>query len=300
MLESDWRFQVLARSATWRGKHLPPQRWSQLCARERWMRLLCGTMPPPSTAAHGAASWIASLAEHPARTSLSPGSAQDSEGAEAGSSGNSAASCAPSVPVSSSGRTSVEPRQRSHQSAALSLAPVIRAHGFDFPRVTWAPPTGGPGSSPSSSTWPTLRASMSENRTTTNAPSHGNGHGKTLAGESCDMMRGLWATPTVCGNYNRKGLSATSGDGLATQALTLGPLAPLTSKAGDGLLTAAQNSPRLSLNPAFVAWLMGWRWLLAGWGKSTSSACSETESFPSRRPRPSGHFGPISTDNEAA
>ena len=28
----------------------------------------------------------------------------------------------------------------------------------------------------------------------------------------------MWATPNVCGNYNRKGASATSGDGLATQA----------------------------------------------------------------------------------
>ena len=27
----------------------------------------------------------------------------------------------------------------------------------------------------------------------------------------------MWATPSVCGNYNRKGASATSGDGLATQ-----------------------------------------------------------------------------------
>jgi hypothetical protein len=27
---------------------------------------------------------------------------------------------------------------------------------------------------------------------------------------------GLWPTPTVCGNYNRKGASKTSGDGLAT------------------------------------------------------------------------------------
>jgi hypothetical protein len=27
----------------------------------------------------------------------------------------------------------------------------------------------------------------------------------------------LWATLTVCGNYNRKGASKTSGDGLATQ-----------------------------------------------------------------------------------
>jgi hypothetical protein len=42
-----------------------------------------------------------------------------------------------------------------------------------------------------------------------------------------------WATPTVNGNYNRKGVSPNSGDGPATQA--------------GG-----------SLNPQFVEWLMGW------------------------------------------
>lgn len=45
--------------------------------------------------------------------------------------------------------------------------------------------------------------------------------------------RTQWATPTVCGNYNRAGASAKSGDGLATQA--------------GG-----------SLNPTWVEWLMGW------------------------------------------
>ncbi len=30
------------------------------------------------------------------------------------------------------------------------------------------------------------------------------------------MAAMMWPTPTVCGNYNRKGMSATSGDGLAT------------------------------------------------------------------------------------
>jgi hypothetical protein len=44
---------------------------------------------------------------------------------------------------------------------------------------------------------------------------------------------GLWPTPTVCGNYNRKGASATSGDGLAT---VVGG----------------------KLNPTWVEWLMGW------------------------------------------
>lgn len=42
-----------------------------------------------------------------------------------------------------------------------------------------------------------------------------------------------YATPTVCGNYNKKGASAKSGDGLATQV--------------GG-----------ALNPDWVEWLMGW------------------------------------------
>jgi hypothetical protein len=43
----------------------------------------------------------------------------------------------------------------------------------------------------------------------------------------------MWATPTVKGNYNRKGLSKKSGDGLQTQV-------------------GGQ------LNPRWVEWLMGW------------------------------------------
>jgi hypothetical protein len=57
--------------------------------------------------------------------------------------------------------------------------------------------------------------------------------GHTL--DLCEQVRWphLWPTPTVCGNYNRKGASKTSGDGLAT--------------AVGG-----------TLNPAWVEWLMGW------------------------------------------
>ena len=38
----------------------------------------------------------------------------------------------------------------------------------------------------------------------------------TLAPPTSATGSGLWPTPTVCGNYNRKGASPTSGDGLAT------------------------------------------------------------------------------------
>jgi hypothetical protein len=34
------------------------------------------------------------------------------------------------------------------------------------------------------------------------------------------VNQSLWPTPTVCGNYNRKGASKNSGDGLATAVTT--------------------------------------------------------------------------------
>jgi len=49
---------------------------------------------------------------------------------------------------------------------------------------------------------------------------------------TAEANRRTWATPTLCGNYNRKGVSKKSGDGLATQVG--GPL-----------------------NPTWVEWLMG-------------------------------------------
>lgn len=51
----------------------------------------------------------------------------------------------------------------------------------------------------------------------------------------------LLATPTRCGNYNRRGASAASGDGLATQAGAM-----------DG------ERARTLLLPGWVAWLQGW------------------------------------------
>ena len=100
---------------------------------------------------------------------------------------------------------------------------------------------------------------------------------------------GLWPTPTVRGNYNRKGLSSRSGDGLAT-AVKMWPT-PLTTGLDGGSnsrkaakargmwptptardwksgkasqKTMERNSRPLieqvggSLNPNWVEWLMGW------------------------------------------
>lgn len=93
---------------------------------------------------------------------------------------------------------------------------------------------------------------------------------------------GFWPTPTVCGNYNRKGASKTSGDGLATavaMSLTKSGLAYSAARIAKGKWSTPttrqrtspsqikRNSPGLALeagaangtlNPTWVEWLMGW------------------------------------------
>jgi hypothetical protein len=95
-----------------------------------------------------------------------------------------------------------------------------------------------------------------------------------------------WPTPNVCGNYNRKGASKTSGDGLATKVKNW-PTPQNRDWKGksqrNGLPNAVQNkkwaTPRKSmhkdmttdrgkcnlgeqvqgqLNPDWAEWLMGW------------------------------------------
>ncbi len=84
---------------------------------------------------------------------------------------------------------------------------------------------------------------------------------------------GLWLTPTVCGNYNRKGASATSGDGLATAIMKWPTPNCQDHKAGMSNSPGRQqiSLPRSvaislgvtqkecgGLNPTWVEWLMGW------------------------------------------
>lgn len=60
----------------------------------------------------------------------------------------------------------------------------------------------------------------------------------------------MWPTPSVCGNYNRKGSSKTSGDGLATKV-------------------GKDSQENGSLNPNWVEWLMGYP---VGWTDLGDSA----------------------------
>jgi len=88
---------------------------------------------------------------------------------------------------------------------------------------------------------------------------------------------GLWPTPTVNGNYNRKGLSLTSGDGLATAVIKRMWPTPVcqdsrhaktrhlnpkckrwTTNLGEVVMSLECPPVSGSLNPMWVEWLMGW------------------------------------------
>lgn len=95
-----------------------------------------------------------------------------------------------------------------------------------------------------------------------------------------------WPTPTVKGDHNRKGASATSGDGLATAAKAwptpaaadgTGSRRPDGSKATIGLQTAASGDG--VLNPAWVELLMGYP---VGWTDPDDDAAG-AHAWPSGR-----------------
>ncbi len=89
----------------------------------------------------------------------------------------------------------------------------------------------------------------------------------------------MWPTPSVCGNYNRKGASKNSGNGLAT-AVLFWPTPtrreyfpprmpetmkkknrnPMTNSLGDAVqhIEGKDYKQTGQLNPAWVEWLMGY------------------------------------------
>lgn len=119
--------------------------------------------------------------------------------------------------------------------------------------------------------WPTPKAQNA------NAPGiHGNG-GQDLQ-TVVAIMNGLLPTPTVNGNYNRKGASAKSGDGLATAITHLLP----TPRANSGVSRTPGTGGKClqeevrhleskhgKLDPEFVEWLMGYP---IGWSDCADSA----------------------------
>lgn len=92
-------------------------------------------------------------------------------------------------------------------------------------------------------------------------PGNGRQSGASL---SAMAKHGMWPTPTVCGNYNRKGSSPQSGDGLAT-AVKKFPTPTCQDATNNGGRSQMQRHTRPlnaviggALNPTWVEWLMGW------------------------------------------
>lgn len=98
--------------------------------------------------------------------------------------------------------------------------------------------------------------------------------------------KSLWPTSTVCGNYNRKGASATSGDGLATAVKWWPTPTAHNAKETNAPSEAQRNTPTLAaqaggrLNPSWVEQLMGWP---IG---HTDLKQSETVKFPNAAQQP--------------
>ena len=146
----------------------------------------------------------------------------------------------------------------------------------------------------SQETWPSPTALDTMERSGMRPSRAATGRTTGYLSEAVVTYAATWATPTLCGNYNRKGASATSADGLATQAAATWPTpvanddnktpeAHLAMKKrmgerdGTGANRTAitslqvmakaigttpngsqeQTEKRGALNPEFVSWLMG-------------------------------------------
>jgi len=278
----------------------PPREWSLWCTSSGkptlrpsswpgWKKRLCherlsGTTCAPSMLDRWWDSWIASRAERRAKTSPSPASGLDlTERAPASSSSTSDLPENARRP-SFSGRTLPGQLELFPPSPSTStLSAMSASSGPTCVRVMWRPPTGAP----ASSFWPTPRASENENRTTTNAPSHGNGHGKTLAGASCDAMR-EWPTPNARDwKDNGDGVDWAKVDArskLAGAAVVSSLQRETTSPPGGKSLPPGRTSLRLS--PDFADWMMGWEpgWTCACARGRTGYVLLETASSPSKQP----------------
>lgn len=125
----------------------------------------------------------------------------------------------------------------------------------------------------------------------------------TLGLSTSEIASGLWPTPTVSGNYNRKGASKSSGDGLATAVKKWPTPTAVTDSGGAALCKwgGSRSREKLrtmvtpeelngALNPTWVEWLMGWP---LGW---TDLRPLGTDKYPSAPPQPSAFSQPHLTE----
>lgn len=107
-----------------------------------------------------------------------------------------------------------------------------------------------------------------------------------------------WPTPTVCGNYNRKGLSATSGDGLATKVMQWPT--PRSSDGPKGGPNQRGSKGDLMLSAAVHQWPTPVATMHKGWSPNHNRAATddrldysvERESYQPGQPTPPMRLNP--------
>ncbi len=237
--------------------YLPPDRMTAFSRPSR-----SGMTFRPLTADLGAAVLTSYLADFPVRTSALPAKAQESPEIAAECGDTWRGSLARFDPATSSWRT-----------AQPSLLEDLGESSVTWPRSgmtaggqCWELPmlgrrTSGIGSGWWQETWPTPRCHMT--RPVRVRLDVEKGHKSNL--EEVVAVRATWPTPTVCGNYNRAGLTKKSGDGLATAVLKCATPTARDWRSGKASqATMERNSRPLSeqiggsLNPDWVEWLMNW------------------------------------------
>lgn len=161
----------------------------------------------------------------------------------------------------------------------------MTAGGLCLELLTLERPTSGTGFG----WWPTPCATDNSDRapsanvhiSKTGLPKHIAPNGEKSQMRLSQAVR-MWPTPTVCGNHNRKGASATSGDGLSTAVKTWAtPVARDFRHPGRSRLerTGGKQGECLpqqvggALNPMWVEWLMGWP---LGWTDLKPSATDKS------------------------
>jgi hypothetical protein len=126
--------------------------------------------------------------------------------------------------------------------------------------VPWTPPISDNACGGSPWPTPTARDGMPPHKAEYVAKHKANGHGMSNLNDTMAFTGGYWPTVTVHGNHNRKGLSPTSGDGLATvmrdTSMWPTPLASELSRGGQryaqggtplkSVMTGLWSTPRAS------------------------------------------------------
>lgn len=322
-LELSLLCQMLTQSVTANAKLSTARYWLKRCNMVSWMKRLSGAILEPSMASRGVESWIAFLQDFP----VLPSHAQGSEKVQqmsAGSGRTSPRSFArfnpdgyfskmyrdcylPTMEPPSEPFLETWPKSGSMRNGAVYRLASVEARSEETESLSW--PThasvnwrdgrAGPETLKNNarplqeyavSIWPTPRSSPSENRNTKAAPSHGNGHGRTLAGDAIGMwytprvpnggsvvdaetvaskgatekgkrqvglesQARLWPTPKAASNNGKRGKDARHGRVLDEESIYFHQDQATASDGQQSLQSDRTLRPRL--NPRFVEWLQG-------------------------------------------